>query len=214
MRINEILTESTELSEGPLGNAVNAIGRGIGKTVGTVAKGVGAVAGGVVGVGKALAKGYNAGKAVVGDPDADTPSTKYNDAKDRVEPATPAQNSPSTSAPAAAPASSAPAAAPSAPAAGSQTLYAQVRSQVDKLDKKGKQRILQVLQKSLGQPAPSAAPTAAPAAKPATTKAPTGKPTPAKSPKTAPAASAVQTNSIDRLGKFVIAENISLFRKY
>jgi hypothetical protein len=39
-----------------------------------------------------------------------------------------------------------------------QTLYAQVKSQVNQLDKKGKQRIMQLLQKSLQQPAPAAAP--------------------------------------------------------
>ena len=44
-----------------------------------------------------------------------------------------------------------------------QTVYAQVKANVDKLDKKGKQRILQMLQKSMS--APVAAPAAAPAAK-------------------------------------------------
>jgi hypothetical protein len=38
-----------------------------------------------------------------------------------------------------------------------QTVYAQVKANVDKLDKKGKQRILQMLQKSLAAPAPKAA---------------------------------------------------------
>jgi hypothetical protein len=42
-----------------------------------------------------------------------------------------------------------------------QTVYAQVKANVDKLDKKGKQRILQMLQKSLTAPAPKAAPAAA-----------------------------------------------------
>ena len=37
-----------------------------------------------------------------------------------------------------------------------QTMYAQVKANIDKLDKKGKQRIMQLLQKSLAQPAPSA----------------------------------------------------------
>ena len=38
-------------------------------------------------------------------------------------------------------------------------MYAQVKANVDKLDKKGKQRIMQLLQKSLGAPAaPAAAP--------------------------------------------------------
>jgi hypothetical protein len=44
-----------------------------------------------------------------------------------------------------------------------QTMYAQVKANVDKLDKKGKQRIMQLLQKSLGTPA--VAPAAAPASK-------------------------------------------------
>jgi mRNA-degrading endonuclease RelE of RelBE toxin-antitoxin system len=35
-------------------------------------------------------------------------------------------------------------------------MYAQVKANVDKLDKKGKQRILQLLQKSLQQPDPAA----------------------------------------------------------
>ena len=41
-----------------------------------------------------------------------------------------------------------------------QTVYAQVKANVDKLDKKGKQRILQMLQKSMSAPAPAAAPKA------------------------------------------------------
>jgi hypothetical protein len=48
-----------------------------------------------------------------------------------------------------------------------QTVYAQVKANVDKLDKKGKQRILQLLQKSLTAPEPKAAAgAAAPAADP------------------------------------------------
>lgn len=46
-----------------------------------------------------------------------------------------------------------------------QTMYAQVKANIDKLDKKGKQRILALLQKSLAVPAP-AAPKAAPVAVP------------------------------------------------
>jgi hypothetical protein len=44
-----------------------------------------------------------------------------------------------------------------------QTVYAQVKANVDKLDKKGKQRILQLLQKSVAAPAPNPAAGAAPA---------------------------------------------------
>jgi hypothetical protein len=57
------------------------------------------------------------------------------------------------------------------PSAAGQTMYAQVKANIDKLDKKGKQRILQLLQKSMAAPAAPAAapakPAAAPAAEPA-----------------------------------------------
>ena len=44
-----------------------------------------------------------------------------------------------------------------------QTVYAQVKANVDKLDKKGKQRILQMLQKSMSAPQPAAPKANAPA---------------------------------------------------
>ncbi len=70
MKINELLVESQQLDEGPFGQAV-------GKAVGGLAKGVGAVAGGVVGMGRALKKGYQSGKATVaGDPDPNAPLSK------------------------------------------------------------------------------------------------------------------------------------------
>jgi len=205
MRINEILTESQlqQLDEGPLGS----LGRGIGKVVGGVAKGIGAVAGGVVGAGTALKKGYQSGKAVVGDdPDPNAGKPGYTAP---VEPAAvadpnaapapvadpnaaPAPVADPNAAPAPAPSTTPPSAADinaqgpegSAPAkaqtgaAGAalakttavvdkqqvasqekanQTVYAQVKANVDKLDKKGKQRILQMLQKSIAAPAPKPA---------------------------------------------------------
>ena len=201
MRIHEILIESQQLDEGPLG----AIGRGIGKVVGGVAKGVGAVAGGIAGAGTALKKGYQTGKAVVGDdPDPNKGQPGY----DGSEPAAPKPGAPAAAAPAGAPAA-APAAGAAAPAAGAaapagappsaqdinaagpagtapakpqtgaagaalaktdavtdkqtstkagETVYAQVKANVDKLDKKGKQRILQLLTKSMAAPDPKAAP--------------------------------------------------------
>jgi hypothetical protein len=58
-----------------------------------------------------------------------------------------------------------------------QTLYAQVKAQVGQLDKKGKQRILQLLQKSLQQaPAKGAAPAAGAQAAPATPEQPAAAP--------------------------------------
>ena len=103
MRINEILTESHQLDEGPLG----AIGRGIGKVVGGAAKGIGAIAGGVVGAGTALKKGYQSGKAVVGDdPDPNAGKPGY----------TPPEEAPAA-APTAAGGAAAPAAGGAAPTA-------------------------------------------------------------------------------------------------
>jgi hypothetical protein len=87
--------------------------------------------------------------------------------------------------------------------AAGQTMYAQVKANIDKLDKKGKQRILQLLQKSMAAPAagapakpaagaaPAAEP-AAPAVEPAATPAPAAAttPAPAAEPAAAPAPAA------------------------
>jgi hypothetical protein len=201
MRINEILTESQlqQLEEGP---KLDALGRGVGKAVGGFAKGVGAVAGGVRGAFTALKKGYQSGKAVVGDdPDPNAGAPGYTDP---VEPAAgtanttpapapaggatvPPANAPTTPASTTTPPSAAEinaqgpeGSAPAKPQTGdagkalakstavvdkqqvasqekaNQTVYAQVKANVDKLDKKGKQRILQMLQKSMSAPAPKA----------------------------------------------------------
>ena len=47
-------------------DALNKLGRGIGRTVGAGAKALGSVAGGVAGLGSAVKKGYQAGKQTVG----------------------------------------------------------------------------------------------------------------------------------------------------
>lgn len=47
-------------------DAINKLGRGIGRVAGSAAKSVGAVAGGVAGLGGAVKKGYQAGKQTVG----------------------------------------------------------------------------------------------------------------------------------------------------
>lgn len=67
MKIQEVL-EKNNIQEGPL----DTIGTAVGKTVGGVAKGVGAVAGGIAGIGTAVKKGYQAGKATVGGTDSPT----------------------------------------------------------------------------------------------------------------------------------------------
>ena len=216
MRIHEILTESQlqRIEEGPL---LNKIGAGIGKVAGTVAKGVGAVAGGVAGLGSAVKKGFQAGKAVVGGAGDDVPGAppaagaaaapKTAAAPAAADPAGAAAPAgavqqpaltggptaglppaPSGAAPSAqdinaqGPAGTAPAKAQTGAAGAAlaktdavtdkqtstkagETVYAQVKANVDKLDKKGKQRILQLLTKSMAAPDPKAAPAgAAPAA--------------------------------------------------
>ncbi len=224
MRIHEILIESQQLDEGP---KLDAFGRGVGQVVGGVAKGVGAVAGGVRGAFTALKKGYQSGKAVVGDdPDPGAGAPGYTapvdpaarpvntapvaDPKAAPAPvadpkAAPAPVADPNAAPApvadpnAAPAPTPPPTAKDINAAGpdgtalakpqtgaagaalaktdavtdkqtstkaGETVYAQVKANIDKLDKKGKQRILQLLQKSIAAPAPKA-PAAAPGAAPA-----------------------------------------------
>ena len=232
MRINEILTESQlqQLEEGP---KWDAFGRGVGKFAGGLAKGIGAVAGGVVGAGKALKKGYQTGKAIVGDdPDQNAGAPGYTAPADQTAPApvadpktapTPAPvadpkaapapvadpkaaPTPSTTTPPSAadinaqgPEGSAPA-KPQTGDAGKalaktdavtdkqtttkagETVYAQVKANIDKLDKKGKQRILQLLTKSLS--APVAPPVKTPAPKPA------ADPSAAADPAAAPAAAA------------------------
>ena len=200
MRINELLTESQlqQLEEGPI---LNKIGSAVGNAARGVANTVGAVAGGVVGAGRALKKGYQTGKAIVGDdPDPNAGAPGYT-----APAAAAAGGAPAAAGGAAAPA----AAAGGAPAAGGaeppptaqdinaagpkgtaaakpqtgqaatalaktdavtdkqtatkagETVYAQVKANIDKLDKQGKTRILNLLQKSIQQSP------AKPAAKPA-----------------------------------------------
>jgi len=199
MRITEILTESqlAQIDEGPIGSALGAVGRGIGKAVGGVAKGVGAVAGGVAGAGRALKKGFQTGKAIVGDdpdPNAGAPGYTAPVAGGTAAPTKAAAAPAAGQAPAAAPAAgtpptsqdinaqgptgTAPAKAQTGQAAtalaktdavtdkqtatkAGETVYAQVKANVDKLDKQGKTRILNLLQKSIQQSP------AKPAAKPA-----------------------------------------------
>jgi hypothetical protein len=215
MRITEILVESQQVDEGPL---LNKIGTAIGKGAGALAKGVGAVAGGIAGAGKAIKKGYQAGKDVVSQAGDEPTAAPAAAAPAAGASAAPTQSSgpglsgttSATAAPTASPAGTAAPAASAAPAA-NPSLYAQVKANVDKLDKKGKQRILNVLQKSLGVTAPAAAPTpkAAPAA-PATTmkkpvkvvgKKPAVKPAPQQQ-----VASKINTGNL-------ISESFSFYRK-
>jgi hypothetical protein len=234
MRINEILTESQlqQLDEGPI---LNKIGSVVGGAARGLAKGVGAVAGGVVGAGRAIKKGYQAGKAFVGDdPDPNKGQPGYDAGGSAPAPtggtAAPAATTPpAPAAPAAGgttppsaqdinaqgPKGTAPAVAQTGAAGAAlakttaavdkqttakagQTVYAQVKANVDKLDKKGKQRILQLLQKSMAVPDPKPAAGAAPAATtPPAAGAAAAPAAPAAEPTTAaPAAGAAPANTM------------------
>jgi len=152
MKINEILVESVQLDEGPFGS----IAKGAGKAIGGVAKGVGAVAGAYQGAKQAFAKGKQAGIDVVAGTGqgADAPEEPSTASAQQIN-----QQGPKGTAPAKTIGGVAKQALQkTAQAMGGQTqdqagqtLYAQVKSQVNQLDKKGKQRILNLLQKSIQQ---------------------------------------------------------------
>jgi hypothetical protein len=193
MKISEILVESKQLDEGPL---LNKIGSAVGKGVGTVAKGIGSVAGGLVGTGQAIKKGYQAGKAAVAGAGDEVAGTQKPAAAPTAAPTAAQINkagpkgAPQAKAVTGAVAKQAMAKTGAALAGqdqtqAGQTMYAQVKANVDKLDKQGKQRIMQLLQKSLAAPAeqPAAAPAEQPAAAPAEQPAAA----PAEQPAAAPA---------------------------
>ena len=214
MKINEILVESQQISEGPLGSAAGAVARGAGKVIGGVAKGVGALAGIPGGIKKAFQKGKQASSDFIG---GDKKAADAGSSEEPAQAAPAAQQSQPAAQPAAqgggggfvqgfkqgmgmgggqapaatttsqvnkqGPSGTAPAKvsgaaqqqalAKTAQAAGgdpnkaAQTLYATVKAQVNQLDKKGKQRLLQLLQKSIQQtPAQPAAAAAQPATGP------------------------------------------------
>jgi len=153
MRIDDLLTESQQqLDEGPLGN----VGRAIGKGVGGLAKGVGAVAGGVAGVGTALKKGYQTGKAAVAgtpDPNAEPeePATTAADANAQGPTGTaPAQTQTGAAGTALAKSAQAVAGAGTDKKQGD-ALYAQIKASIGQLDPAGKKKILQLVQKSLAE---------------------------------------------------------------
>ena len=204
MRINELLVESQQLDEGPFGTAVGKAVGGLAKGVGAVAGGVAGMGKAFkkgFSSGKATvagdpdpndepaaaekpAAGGAQQPALTGGPTAGLPpaaepvggATAQPSAGDvnKAGPAGTAAAKPLQGAAKIAADKTASATAGQDQAAAGQTMYATVKANIDKLDKKGKQRILQLLQKSMAAPAGGAAPApapaggaAAPAAKPA-----------------------------------------------
>lgn len=235
MKISDLLTESKQLDEGPILDKISA---GIGKA----SKAVGAVAGGVAGAVDAAKKGFAAGRsAVAGAVDQPAPTTAADINAAGPKGTVAAKNL--TGAAGAAIAKTAAATAGASPEVAGQTVYAQVKSQINNLDKKGKQRIMALLQKSLTPaaapavaptapaPTPAApAPTAAPAVAPNPTAAPAAEPVKAarKKKATAPTQAEIDadrarlmgnfTDSVERHKQKMVAEglsngSISIFRK-
>jgi len=209
MRINELLTESQleQLDEGPITQAIGKVGGKIAKGVAGVGKDLktGFKAGysgeepaapapsgtpaattpapkkGIMGkIGSAIGDfkaGYNQATAA---PSGTTPPSAQD-----INAQGPAGTAPAvaqTGAAGAALAKTTAAVDKQTTTKAGQTVYAQVKANIDKLDKKGKQRILQLLQKSMAVPDPKPAagaapaattPPAAPAAEPTTTSAAT-----------------------------------------
>ena len=143
MKLTEILTESEQqqLDELDIGKAATAVGKGIG----AVGKGIGAVAGAPQGIGRAIKKGYKSAVSTIGG----------DDEPKKTEPAA-ASPAPSggvsgfLSAVRGSDQAGAPASSAATQNAG-QDVFAQIKANIDKLDTKGKQKILALLQKSLPQ---------------------------------------------------------------
>ena len=136
MRFNELLPEQ-QVDEGPLGQAVA-------KGVGSAVKGVGALAGGIRGAWDAAKQGYQSGRAAVSGQPA--PQQAASPAISGVSKAQP------TGAAAAAIDKTQQAVDQQSQAQANQTMFAQIQANIDKLDTKGKQNILKLLQQSLKQP--------------------------------------------------------------
>jgi hypothetical protein len=180
MKINEILVESTQLDEGPfsdvakkvgtkVGKAVGGVAKGVGKAIGGVAKGVGAVAGVAQGAKQAYQQGKQASIDVIGgtgqgaDTPAEQPAASAAPTTQQINKAGPVGSAPAKTVTGVAKQAlqkTAQAMGKQTPDQAGQTLYAQVKSQINQLDKKGKQRILQLLQKSVSQPASAQNPVA------------------------------------------------------
>jgi hypothetical protein len=222
MKIQQILTESeiVDLNEGPLGNIGKSIARGLGNVASGVAKGAGAAAGGISGMGSAFKKGYKQARGYVsGDDEEPAKASGTQPPTDqeinKAGPVGTPKAKPIKGAVAKqAAAKTAAATSQQDPAQAGETLYSQVKANVEKLDKKGKQRILQLLQKSLQQHGSRTKPDAAPAAEPqaAPAKPVVKKPIKMVAQKKTAAQPQAQTAGYVHNGK-LIAEGFSLYRK-
>jgi hypothetical protein len=147
MKISQILESQTQLDELDMTNAAGATGGVVGKT----ANALGAVAGGVKGAWDAAKAGFQSGKNFVGGQRAGSTDPKAIN-----------QQGPAGTAPAQAVQGSAGTAmgnmgkamSGQKPAQAGQTLYATVKQQINNIDPQSKQKLLNLIQKSVQQKQP------------------------------------------------------------
>lgn len=176
MRITEVLTESKQLDELDIGQGINKVARGAGKAIGGVGKAVGAVAGIPQGLGRAIKKGYKSSVQTIGG-DLETGTAPSTSTAGKTVAATPSTSTTATKPSASGKQSTfdklstaAFGGEPQHSSADLRTVYSQIKSQLDQLSKRDKQRLLVQLQKSLGQ-----SPVAAPVQQPIVQKTVTAK---------------------------------------
>ncbi len=152
MRINELITESQQIEEGPMWDKLKKGASFVGKGIGAVGQGLGAAAGAVAGFGQAVKKGYQGGRdTVAGGPSDGSAAPAASGQAPAQQPAQQAQQPAQQAAPQqAAPTAGAPAqqAAPAQQGAVGGS-YKDILNAVMALDYKSQQKIYNTLQKQM-----------------------------------------------------------------
>jgi len=147
MKISQVLESQQQLDELNLAQAGQAVGGAVGKT----ANAIGGIAGGVKGAWDAAKSGFQAGKDFVGGQKVGATDAKSINQQGPAGTA-PAQNIQGSAGTAMG--NMGKAMAGQKPAQAGATLYAQVKSQINKLDPQSKQKLLTLVQKSVQQKQP------------------------------------------------------------
>jgi hypothetical protein len=147
MKISQVLESQQQLDELNLAQAGQAVGGAVGKT----ANAIGGIAGGVKGAWDAAKSGFQAGKDFVGGQKVGATDAKSINQQGPAGTA-PAQNIQGSAGTAMG--NMGKAMSGQKPAQAGATLYAQVKSQISKLDPQSKQKLLTLVQKSIQQKQP------------------------------------------------------------
>lgn len=136
MRINDIITESQQIEEGPMWDKLKKGAQFVGKGIGAVGQGLGATAGAVAGLGSAVKKGYQGARdTVAGGPSSGTAPAQ----QPAQQAAQPQQQAPAQAAPA----------QPQQGTASAGGTYKDILNAVMALDYKSQQKIYAQLQKQM-----------------------------------------------------------------